>query len=97
MLDKLKKKWGIKSNLQAILIMVVFSLAGSSIVWVRRLVFPLMGIHESTPFGLSFLPGWLFFFLRIKLCFWFLVSYWGNFLSFGRRRKKWFGPSDAFS
>ena len=88
MLDKLKKKWGIKSNLQAILIMVVFSLAGSSIVWVRRLVFPLMGIHESTPFWIKFFAWLAVFFPTYQimlLVFGFLL---GQFHFFWEKKKK---------
>lgn len=46
-LDKLKSKWGINSTLDVILILVVFSLAGSSIVFVRKPVFNILDINES--------------------------------------------------
>ena len=46
-IEKLKAKWGIKSTLDVVLILVVFSLAGSSIVFVRKPVFSLLDLNDS--------------------------------------------------
>ena len=46
-IEKLKNKWGIKSTVDIVLILVVFSLAGSSIVFVRKPVFNLLDINDS--------------------------------------------------
>jgi len=54
----LKKKWNIDSNWDFILIMVVFSIAGMSIVYVRRPLFHLLGITVTTPFWIKFVT-WL--------------------------------------
>jgi hypothetical protein len=51
----LKQKWGIQSNLDFILIMTVFSLAGMSISWMRRPVFHWIGISETTPLWIKVL------------------------------------------
>jgi len=45
--NRLKKKWGIANTMDIILILVVFSLAGSSIVFVRKPVFNLLDINNS--------------------------------------------------
>jgi hypothetical protein len=52
--EKLKKKWGIKTELQFWTIMVIFSLAGSSTVWIRKPVFALMGVGPDTNMLLKF-------------------------------------------
>jgi hypothetical protein len=54
----LKKKWNIESNLDFILIMIVFSIAGMSIVYVRKPLFHLFGITATTPFWIKFVT-WL--------------------------------------
>ncbi len=48
MFDKLKQKWGIRSNLQVVLILLVFTLAGLSITQVRQPVFLLFGLTADT-------------------------------------------------
>lgn len=45
-IEKFKKKWGIDSTLDIILILIVFSLAGMSIVFVRKPIFNILGINE---------------------------------------------------
>jgi len=54
----LKKKWNIDSNWDFILIMVVFSIAGMSIVYVRKPLFHILGITAATPFWIKFF-AWL--------------------------------------
>ena len=51
--DHLMKKWGIKSKWDFCLIMLVFSLAGMSVVYVRKPAFALMGVGAQTPFLLK--------------------------------------------
>jgi len=56
--QRLKTKWKINSNWDFIAIMIVFSLAGMTIVYERRPLFHLFGITASTPFWIKFL-AWL--------------------------------------
>lgn len=49
MFKKLKNKWGITSNFQFWLIFVIFAIAGSSTLFVKRPVFDLLGIDSETP------------------------------------------------
>jgi len=56
--DRLKKKWNITSHWDFWAIMIVFSLAGMSIVYVRKPLFYLFGITATTPFWIKFLT-WL--------------------------------------
>jgi len=48
MFEKLKNKWEIKSNFQFWLIMFIFSIAGSSTLFVKRPVFELLGFDNTT-------------------------------------------------
>lgn len=48
MLDRLKEKWNIKSNLQLVLILVIFSVTGSASLVVRKFVFEWIGITPDT-------------------------------------------------
>ena len=49
LISKLKEKWEITSNWQFLIINVVFAISGSLTVFVRRPVFQLLGIDQSTP------------------------------------------------
>lgn len=53
MFESLKRKWNIAGNLQFVLIMVVFSLAGMAITQVRRPLFHVIGIEPETPFWIK--------------------------------------------
>lgn len=48
MFRNLKKRWNIDSNLQVVLILVVFALTGMATLWVRKSVWPLLGFHTET-------------------------------------------------
>ena len=54
----LKQKWNIKSNWDFLAIMIVFSIAGMSIVFVRKPLFHILGITCATPFLIKFV-AWL--------------------------------------
>jgi len=47
-LQRLKAKWGVPSTRRVLVIMVVFSLAGSSILWMRKFFFGLLGFTTDT-------------------------------------------------
>jgi hypothetical protein len=51
--ENLKKKWGISSNLDFVLIMLSFSLAGSMISVCRKPLFALLGVKITTPFWIK--------------------------------------------
>lgn len=53
LLNKLKLRWGIESNWQVVVILVVFSCTGFTAVFARRFVFDLLGIVEQDPFWLK--------------------------------------------
>jgi len=53
MLEKLKKRWNIESNLQLIIILIVFAITGTSTLYVRKFVFYLLGITGDTSLWLK--------------------------------------------
>lgn len=48
MFERFKEKWKIKTNLQLIIILTVFSITGSAALIVRKFVFHLVGIQPET-------------------------------------------------
>lgn len=48
MLKRLKEKWNIKSNVQLVLILIIFSVTGSATLFVRKAVFEWIGINGDT-------------------------------------------------
>tara|TARA_B100000508_G_C11229586_1_gene166322 strand:- start:97 stop:396 length:300 start_codon:yes stop_codon:yes gene_type:complete len=46
-MEKLKQRWGIKSNFQAILILIVFAINGSFAAWVAKPVTEFIGINPN--------------------------------------------------
>ena len=90
MFAKLKKKWGITNNVNFILIMLVFSLAGMSIPFVRPLAFHL--------FHLDHAPLWVKIVVYIPLIvpiyqcgLLFFGTILGQFGFFWEWEKKWVG------
>ncbi len=47
MLERLKKHWGLGSTLRVIIILIVFTCTGFSVLYVEDLIFRLMGIPEE--------------------------------------------------
>ncbi len=83
MKEKLKRKWGIKTELQFWIIMAVFSLAGSSVVFVRRPIFELLGVGEHTNIVLKFCLWLAVIFPSYQV----LLMVWGTLL--GQFRFVW--------
>ena len=54
-IGRLKSKWNIQSDRDFWLIMLTFSLAGMSIMSIRKIIFPLIGIKASTPLWVKIL------------------------------------------
>lgn len=53
MLKQLKEKWDVQSDLQLILIFIVFSISGSGALLIRKMVFHLVGYTPDWPFWLA--------------------------------------------
>lgn len=94
---KLKERWGIHSDFQLILILVVFAITGSSSVYVAKPFLSLIGL-EAAAFPDSWWGGTLYWTLRLLLIFPFyqvlLVMYgwlFGQFRFFWNFEKKMLG------
>lgn len=62
-MEKLKKRWGLKSNLQVILVLLVFSITGSAASLLSNPVTHWLGIDRET------MSLWLYWPLRIFVLF----------------------------
>ena len=62
-MNKLKEKWGITSNFQIIIILLVFSITGSVAVWIAKPVLNLVGLDKEA------VSPWLFWPIRILIIF----------------------------
>ena len=58
-----KEKWGITSNFQLVIILLVFSITGSVAVWVAKPVLDLVGLDKEA------LSPWVFWPIRIFIIF----------------------------
>ena len=63
MFEKLKKRWNIESNLQLVLILIVFSITGSASAWVSKPFVEWFGLSQDD------MPNWLFTILLLILIF----------------------------
>ncbi len=50
-LERMKKKWGLNSMFQVVLVIIVFAFTGMTVVWARPIIFKVLGIENSS--------GWL--------------------------------------
>ncbi|GJM29441.1 MAG: hypothetical protein DHS20C17_20760 [Cyclobacteriaceae bacterium] len=46
-LKRMQEKWGLTSIFQVVLILIVFALTGMTVVWVRPVIFDLLGIQNA--------------------------------------------------
>jgi hypothetical protein len=91
MLEKLKNKWGIKSNLQFWLIFFIFAIAGSSTLFVKQPVFNLLGIDSNTSWWII-VPVYI---IAITPAYFVILLFYGTifgqFKFFWEFEKKMFG------
>ncbi|MAO71224.1 MAG: diacylglyceryl transferase [Flavobacteriales bacterium] len=62
-MKKLKEKWGITSNFQLIIILLVFSITGSIAVFITKPILNLIGLDGKTA------VPWIFWPIRILIIF----------------------------
>ena len=91
MFEKLKKRWNIKTNIQLVLILIVFSITGSASAWVSKPFVEWMGLSKED------MPLLLFIILRLILIFPFynvllilIGTVFGQFKFFWAFEKKMF-------
>ena len=87
-LGKLKAKWQLDSLLQVVAVLAVFTLTGSTVVYIRKFLFDFLGFDETTPFWLKTVAYLLFVFPAYQLM---LLAYGfllGQFRFFWEKEKK---------
>ena len=88
MFEKLKKRWNIESNMQVLVILVVFAVTGSTTVYVKKLFFDLVGITVETSLWVK-IPVYIVAVLAIYnvllLVFGFIFGQYKFFLNFEKK------------
>ena len=82
------EKWGVSSLWNFWAIMISFSLAGSSILFVKKLFFPLFHITESTPLWIK-IPAYILIMIpSYQVLLLFFGTLLGQFRFFWEKEKK---------
>lgn len=68
-MEKLKKRWGISSNFQILIIILVFAITGSSAVFLAKPILALLGVAREVFSSDFFWGGFLYYLLRILFIF----------------------------
>jgi hypothetical protein len=89
-LQKLQDKWKLKSLFQVIMVLIVFSLTGMTVVLVRPLVFNWFGFTELTPFWLKTITYILLIFPMYQILILVYGALLGQFSFFWEKEKKLF-------
>jgi hypothetical protein len=89
-LTKLKVKWGLDSLVQVVLVLVVFSLTGMSVVFLRKTFFHLIGFDEHTPMWLKTVTYIFTVFPAYQVLLLFYGFLLGQFSFFWEKEKKMF-------
>lgn len=90
MLEKLKDRWNIKSNRQLAVVLLVFSLSGMSSLYVRLLVFGLLGVDFHTSLWIKVPLYVLIVFPAYQLLFLTIGTLLGQFRFVWEFEKKFF-------
>lgn len=87
-ISRLQRKWGVSSVWQVLLIIAVFSLAGSSAVALRKSFFSLIGFDAHTAFWLKAVTYLLFLFPAYQVLLLLYGTLLGQFRFFWAKEKK---------
>lgn len=85
---RLQQKWGLESARQVLLILVIFSMAGSSVVWLRKGLFALLQYDDLTPLWLKTITYIVFVFPAYQCLLLFYGFLLGQFHFFWEKEKK---------
>lgn len=90
MVNRLKKRWNIDSNIQFILILIVFSLTGMATLWVRKAIWPLLGLAPDTSFFIK-VPLYILIIFPVYQILQLIIAFvFGQFSFFWEFEKKMF-------
>ena len=88
--EKLKKRWNISSTYQIVIIFIVFSLTGTSIVYVKHPILEVLGIPDHLEWWWKILV-WVFIVFPL---YYILLLIYGTLL--GQRTFFWWFAKKAF-
>ncbi len=88
--EKLKERWGADSLWQVLVIVIIFSISGSTALFVRRFVFDQVGFTSSTPFWQQVIAWALVVFPSYQIVFLIYGFLLGQFEFVWRFEKKTF-------
>jgi hypothetical protein len=86
MIERLKKRWGLQSTREVIIVLIVFSLAGTSILFIRKPVYRLL--HFSGDESWYIKVPLIILFYQVLLLFYGALL--GQFRYFWEKEKKLF-------
>ena len=89
-LEKLKVKWGLKSLFQVVMIIIVFSVTGMTVVLVRPVIFSWFNYTEATPFWLKAVTYLLLIFPMYQILILVYGALLGQFSFFWEKEKRLF-------
>lgn len=89
-LEKLKQKWGLQSLLQVIMILLVFSFTGMTVVLIRPVIFAWFDYNEETPFWIKTLTYIVLIFPMYQILILVFGALLGQFSFFWEKEKKLF-------
>ena len=88
-MNKLKARWGITSNFQILLIIIVFSITGSASLYVSKPIIKYLGISKE---NLHIVPYWILYILLSFISYQILLLLFGwlfgQFKFFWKMEKK---------
>ena len=88
-MNRLKEKWGITSNFQIIIILLVFSITGSIAVWIAKPLLSLVGLDKEVVSPLVFWPIRIFIIFPIyQVLIVFIGALFGQFKFFWAFERK---------
>ncbi len=88
LLYKLKEKWGVNSLWQVFVILLVFSLTGMTVVFLRKTFFHWFGFDENTPFWIKTITYLLLVFPSYQILILVYGTLLGQFSFFWEKEKK---------
>lgn len=89
-LNKMKEKWGLKSLLQVVVVMIVFSLTGMTVVFVRPIIFSWFGFDIHTSFWIKTITYISLIFPLYQILIIVYGTLLGQFSFFWEKEKKMF-------
>jgi hypothetical protein len=91
MLENLKRRWGLGSTFRVIMILIVFTCTGFSVLYVEDFIFGLMGVPDNRGW---LVRGLLFIFITLPVYNILLLIFgfiFGQFRFFWEFEKRFFG------